>query len=182
MLWCNGWDPADSQLALSTKFVPLLYGLLGEGRRSADDSGLYYVGQTLQIPAILETAESMLLPDGTRVRLEETEFAGCDLPGVYRLLDANRDVVGRYAVNMASNESLTTLRDPQELEQRGVQLGSQPSRQERLERERQMRDEELENQQKLWKFALLAGLVVLLLETVLAGRAARQMQTELGEA
>lgn len=43
----SGWQPRDSQLALSSKFVPLLYGMLGEAGVSLEQPAQFVVGDTL---------------------------------------------------------------------------------------------------------------------------------------
>jgi hypothetical protein len=67
------------------------------------------------------------------------------------------------------------------LEQHGIPLGTQPSRPERAQRERQLRDVELEGQQKLWQWLLLASLGVLACETWLAGRKSKYAPQVAGE-
>jgi hypothetical protein len=42
LVWTSGWHPADSDLALSSKFVPLLYSALEYG--GLRDISRYFVG------------------------------------------------------------------------------------------------------------------------------------------
>ncbi|MBN1442263.1 MAG: hypothetical protein JXA90_06115, partial [Planctomycetes bacterium] len=46
----SGWHPRDSQLALSTKFVPLLAGLLEDGAGEAGGKASLYVGEPASLP------------------------------------------------------------------------------------------------------------------------------------
>jgi len=55
-------------------------------------------------------------------------------------------------------------------------LGQNSSREKRAEQLRQQRDIELESRQKVWRWLIVAALGVLILETWLAGRAARQIR------
>ena len=54
-----------------------------------------------------------------------------------------------------------------------LSIGRQPTREERLDEQRQLRDVELEKRQQLWRWGIALALLVLLIETVLAGRTAR---------
>jgi hypothetical protein len=47
----SGWHPADSQFALSTKFVPLLYGWLAAAGFSHDPAATLLVGDSLPLDA-----------------------------------------------------------------------------------------------------------------------------------
>jgi anti-sigma-K factor RskA len=61
------------------------------------------------------------------------------------------------------------------LTQLGVRFDRRLTRAEQAERLRQQRDTELENRQKAWKWLLVAAMGVLIVETAVAGRAARQI-------
>ncbi len=171
----SGWNPDDSQLALSSKFVPLVGGLLDlacGARKSA-------AGLTVNEPALLEqpeprTALVIRKPDGsaTKVAAEETSFQETHEPGVYRATGAASD--SRFAVNLAAAESNTAPLAMEQLEQLGVKMGADLTRAELLDRQRQKRDTELESSQKVWRWLLVAVLGLLVIETWWAGRAARQ--------
>jgi len=47
VLLASGWHPADSQLALSTKFVPLLYGWLEAAGFRNEQAASLLVGDVL---------------------------------------------------------------------------------------------------------------------------------------
>ena len=49
-------------------------------------------------------------------------------------------------------------------------MGNQRTKSDEFERQRQLRDIELENRQKLWRWLIVAALCVIGLETWLAGR------------
>ena len=112
----------------------------------------------------------MAKPDGGLVRLDADEglFNQADQPGVYRA--QRQDALWHFAVNVSHRESDTAPMDIGLLEQHGIPLGTQPTRPERQRRECRLRDVELEGQQKLWQWLLLASLCVLACETWLAGR------------
>ena len=104
---------------------------------------------------------------------DATAFSDTDQPGIYRASRAADEV--RFAVNLAAAESNTAPLEMEQLEQLGVRLSASLTRAERLNQMRQKRDTELESQQKLWRWAIVAALGVLVFETLWAGRAARQI-------
>ena len=71
--------------------------------------------------------------------------------------------------------------DDEILEQYGVSLGDHPTATEKNQRQRQLRDVELEARQTLWRWLLVAALCVLVLETWLAGRKSRPTMAPVGE-
>ncbi len=178
----SGWHPIDSQLARSTKFVPLLWGVLARSGLADVVEPQYRVDDRVVLVADDRVSRigTVLKPDGTVVKLAggASVFDETDQPGVYRL--ALDDGERQFAVNVASEESRTAPLAIEELEQRGVRLSFATSGVEQAERRRLMRDVELESRQKIWRWLILAALGVLFLETMLAGylarRGANQMQ------
>src|SRR5436309_1122960 len=66
----SGWQPADSQLALSSKFVPLLYSLLDLSGGVKAQLAQYVVGDPVSLAATNPAQEFILrTPDGTEVRV-----------------------------------------------------------------------------------------------------------------
>ena len=138
--WASSWAPDDSQLAVSSRFVPMMNAVLDLACGTVD------------------AAES--------VRVGEVDAIAADAPGVYAIARADRQ--RQVAVNLASSESDTAEWDEQQLKQWGVRLGDTATRNERLERQRQERDVELESRQKVWRWLVVGALVMLILETVWA--------------
>jgi hypothetical protein len=66
--------------------------------------------------------------------------------------------------------------DLEQLEQSGVQMGIELTRDERVERIRQQRDTELEMRQKIWRWLIVLAIGTLILESWLAGRAERAVK------
>jgi len=65
-----GWHPADSQLALSSKFVPLLYSVLEQAGPRTTAPTAYRVGDLVTLPAPSDGQGWVLLkPDGSERRL-----------------------------------------------------------------------------------------------------------------
>jgi hypothetical protein len=170
----SGWHPEDSQLAVSSKFVPLLWSLLELGGGIGTFVTQYAVGENVILPPD-GTATAVRGPDGASVALEARAagFAGTARPGLHELTGGVRPL--RFAVNLDAGESRTTPLGADELEQlgvpvsRGVATAAVPA-----EQKTQLQGIETENRQKLWRWFIVATLVVLLMESVLAGWTARR--------
>ncbi|PYK98699.1 MAG: hypothetical protein DME19_11485 [Verrucomicrobia bacterium] len=167
----SGWNPSDSQLALSSKFVPLLYSMLELSDGLKTRRTQFYTGDDVDLAALGSNQTwTVRKPDGVEVQLAagETRFKQTDLPGVYAITSAQPPV--RFAVNLDAVESRTAPLPVEELMRLGVPL--KPHEVEltkQIGQKRRLHDAELESQQKLWRWLIVAALVVLLMETWLAG-------------
>jgi hypothetical protein len=177
----SGWHPQDSQLALSSKFVPLLTNFLDQARGSRWQTDRYRVGDDVMLPAHTEASIKVTKPDGTEkvLAVNSRAFSDTDQPGIYQVEQDGK--VFPFAVNVDSRESQTAPMDVEQLEQYGVSLGEQPSGSEQIEHERHLRDVELEGRQKLWRWLLVVALGVLTTETWLAGRRQQSTAERTGE-
>ena len=175
ILLTSGWHPHDSQLALSSKFVPLIHGILDRACGRRLETAHLTVGQSAALAAS-SVAIAVEKPDGTRIALPTgaEAFDGADLPGLYRVRLGDEEF--RFAVNVAGTESNTAPLELEQLEQLGVRLNQRRSRAERAALVRQQRDIELEGRQKVWRWAIVAALAVLMLEIWLSGRNARHIR------
>ena len=172
----SGWYPADSQLALSSKFVPLLYSILEQSGGLRGQTTQYSVGDLIPLVPASET-EPVLIhkPDGSTVTLTGAKsYSQADLLGVYTASSVRSPL--RFALNVAAEESRTAPLSLEELERLGLPLKRQPlASAQQLEQKRQrLQAAELESHQKLWRWFIVMALVVLLLETWLAGRITRR--------
>ena len=201
-LLASGWQPEASGLALSTKFVPILNGLLDPSGDSLKSQKMYEVGERVVVPTdfdapILdiagdEVAESsvergegwvrFLKPGGYQVVMETTSgrLGTTQLGGVGELKDDN-SLTG-IAVQVPRSESDVTPLDRDVFEQYGIQLGQVASDKLRKESARQLQVEELEQKQRLWQWIILAGICILIVETVLSSLAARKRSAQLATA
>ena len=172
-----GWQPAASQLALSTKFVPLLTGLVGADRTLGSNDAVS-VGDLIPFPPT-DTAQ-ITAPDGQRLPFrEEGDASAIDQPGVYRWSDQERS--NPFAVNLKLSESRIEPIGDDLLEQFGAKLATGSTQVADLQRQRQLRDRELEGRQRFWQWLLLAGLGLIGLETWLAHRSGRHYGNEPNE-
>jgi hypothetical protein len=178
------WHTSDSQLALSSKFVPLLYSFLELSGAVKTYPAQYQVGDDATLTQAGGTQPiAVRKPDGTTVTLPagQTKFSQTDQPGLYEVPSAQPPL--RFAVNLAPEESKTAPLSLDEFERLGVPVKQPPSvAAERVEQQRQqqLHVAELEARQKLWRHLLVLALVVLMAETWLAGWLTRRAapQTE----
>jgi hypothetical protein len=185
LLLASGWHPADSQLALSSKFVPLLYSALELSGAAPPAPAQYVVGDPVPLPTDWNRTNgplAVLGPDGSTLSLPAgtTNFTQALAPGIYRLSAGPATL--RFAVNLDAAESRTTPLPLEDLERLGapVQRPALATSQ-AAKRQVELHNAELESRQKLWRWFIVATLAVLLTETWLAGRTARRL-TAPGEA
>lgn len=177
VLWTSGWHPADSQLARSSKFPPLLLRLL-ELTTGVEPRPLsYVVNQAVPLPAIHGPADIAAMeirgPNGTSetVAPGATEFVATTEPGLYTVTQGTTS--WRFAVNVPPLESRTVPLAPEQLETLGVPLKSNVrdlTEEEIVARQQLMQREEIEQSQQLWRWGLIAAMVFLVGETLLARR------------
>ena len=175
----SGWTPDDSQLALSTKFVPLLYSILEQSGAAPPLPAQYFVGDVVPLALLADPGASALSlrgPDGAPIPIApgETNFTQTLTPGVYTLGSA--PPAKRFVVNLDAAESRTTPMAADELERLGAPIARQvPTTSREAERKVQLQSAELESRQQLWRWILVVTIAVLLFETWLAGRTARRL-------
>jgi hypothetical protein len=170
----SGWRPADSQLALSTKFVPLLGGLFPRAAGGMEKTQRH-VFEKVELSTTGASGRRLVRrPDGAEQELaaETSSFESTDEPGIYNFVLGSEE--NRLAFNLAADESRTAPLAVEELEHRGARVGTQPTVEQLAERQRQARIVELENRQKMWRWLIVAVLAILLVETALAGRLAHR--------
>jgi Mg-chelatase subunit ChlD len=168
----SSWQPADSELARSTKFVPLLLEMLEASHQQILQLPQYEVGQAVALNREAGGGGDLVVetPEGSQLKIgqAETFFTSTSTPGIYQLRSDN-DAVD-FAVNLPPVEGDTAVMEETRLEQFGITLGEQQTAEQQDQRERQMRDIELESKQKLWQWLISGALLLLIMETWLAGR------------
>lgn len=161
------WRPTDSQLALSSKFVPLLHALLEQSTDIPVTHAQYFVGDSFPVPTDPQ-GSTVRKPDGSEVRVESGEqFSDTDQPGIYTVLPANR----RLVVNLWPEESRLTPLPIDRFTALGVPLQPPPlDPQTAANRASLAQAIELEGRQKAWRWLIVTALGVLLIETLIAGK------------
>ena len=176
ILMTAGWHPGDSQLALSTKFVPLLYSILEFGGAMTGQQFHYFVGERISLaswfPGESQEVEVRYPDDShTTLNLEQQGYLQPEMPGVYTI-EANQKRL-RFAVNVPAGESQTAPMEVEELENMRIRLASlRAPLSAKVEQERLQRANFsfLESRQKLWRWILLGTVLVVLVEIWWAGR------------
>ncbi len=160
----SGWQPDDSQLSVSSKFVPLLWSLIELGGGVTTGPAQWVVGELAPLPA-----------EATEREVRFTE------PGIREVKVGERTL--RFAVNLDPNESRTAPLASDELERLGVAVTTPvlvPAAS--AETKILLQGREAENRQKLWRWLIAATLAVLVLESALAGWTARKLNSKTTEA
>jgi len=178
-----GWHPADSQLALSSKFVPLLYSMIELGREKEAVKADNWIGQPIPLPGTAEAGMQLKGPEGNVELPAGGGTFRAEDPGIY-VLSGPRQAT--FAVNVPPTESKTAPLHEELIA--GLKLPLAPENPEQAElamaREQALLDKELENKQKGWRWLILGAIVFALFETWLGGRAWRSpaVTVETGEA
>ncbi len=167
-----GWQPSDSQLALSTKFVPLISGLYRLATPVSNNPSSYRVGMTLEIPSdhrILDAANNEII--GEPIEGRAAKRIPFSQPGIYRRKTPG-GIESQMAVNLMESESNTAVGGLERLEKLGVLMSDRkPTKKDDASR-RQLRAIELESQQGWWRWVLVGLIGVIGLESLLCIRKA----------
>jgi hypothetical protein len=113
----------------------------------------------------------MRRPDGLTIDLETDQqiFAQTNLPGIYT--SESPSGTRQFAINLPARESRTDPMPIEDLERLGVAMG--PSSSIAIKRPEQAMAQssfsEMESEQKLWRWVIIAVLAALLVETWLGG-------------
>jgi hypothetical protein len=162
LVWTSGWNPADSDLALSSKFVPLLYSVLEHGGTLAERRSQYFVGDAVPVSG-----------EQTPSQADQTGIYTAQSPAGSRT----------FAVNLPPSESRTELMAVEDIERMGISLKPvsdvTPTEAERTAQQGSFT--QMESQQKLWRWALVAALAMLLIEIWLGGWLSRSAPASEGE-
>ena len=186
LVWTAAWHPGDSDLALSSKFVSLIYSVLEYSGVMAARESQYAIGDAVPLPREVLTGSprpAVRKPDDSQVELEESweRFAETDLPGLYHLGPASGGRV--FAVNLPPEECRTAPLPLDDLEKLGVRLaGASENVFRETEQTRLLTGRlEIESQQQIWRRIGLILLMALLIEIWLAGWLTRPVPLIQGE-
>lgn len=192
-LLAAGWQPVDSQLALSTRFPPLLTRVLSLASPVQRDQLMASVGDTVRPGLLISTTDWTLTgPDELKITnedLADAQDADSDpvvllkTPGRYLIEGTDPDGSVRSLALIAgvpAAESRTEMLPVGQLQALGIGVDSSladgPTGADSDESETgQLSASELEDRQKWWRRMLLAGLACLALEAVWARRLERRV-------
>lgn len=183
LIMTSGWHPHDSQLALSTKFVPLIYTELQRSSRIVPRPSQVIIGDQASLPTGVVSltgpleAKDLAVTAPVVAPVVGDTSAGVTLierQGLYRMQTADGAVL--LAANLDPQESHTAPLARETLEAIGVKVAqaqataagaAEAAAAERMA-QRQMKVAEIEARQKFWLWILAAVLAVLMIETVVA--------------
>lgn len=184
-----GWQPEESQLALSSKFVPLMSNLIAESIGAADHTRQMLVGQTLAVPPNSTLRwigkEKILVPLESYSR--DWTYVP-DRPGQLLVELADQSTL-LYAVNVSESESVTKSADMSLLAQQSLPLvdmdSSRPLTEEqktelareKLASQRTIFAKEIESNQDIWRWVLCGVVGLVLVETVWGFRLSHRRTT-----
>jgi len=196
LVLASGWNPADSQFAVSSKFPPLMQTMLDWSGSAAPARSQFLTGDAIpspwsaggtpasslsngghagEPPALLSENIQWQKPDGTKQSLAAgAPFNETDLPGIYVATFGGK--AKHFAVNLSLDESRTAPLSPDELARLGVPLQTTAEVPVAIaqERQRNLQQAELENRQKLWRWLIAGVLAVTFGEIILGGWLARR--------
>lgn len=171
----SGWNPEDSQLAVSSKFPPLMQTMLEWSGSAVPVRFQFRTGDLIPSPTTSGAVVQWQKPDGKKMDLPAgAPFVETDVPGIYQVTweDKHR----QFAVNLPADESRIAPMPIDELARFGVPIGAvteQAAATARVQK-REMQRTELENHQKIWRWLLAAALTITLIEIILSGWLARR--------
>jgi hypothetical protein len=177
----SGWQPAESQFALSSKFVPFLYALLEFSGAIKAQAQSYHVGDAIDLSRVAGPNKlTVRKPDGKTVEVPAGSFSDTEQPGIYTVTSVQPAF--DLAVNVAPEESRTAPMAMEELQKLGVPMNvSLAESTERAARKAaQLHAAELESRQRAWRWLIAATLMVLMVETWIASRLSRRATLAVG--
>jgi len=172
-----GWTPSESQLAVSSKFAPLLLGMLDQRRNPSLAQSQVIVGDSIAWPARQREDLRVRMPDGTTADWAlGAEFTQVTMPGLYQV--EGRPEIS-FAANISPKESETDLLEAPMLAQLGLPLagGDETPAAGRMTPPPNAGPAEAEARQRLWKWLLAAAALLILVETAWAARISPARQT-----
>jgi hypothetical protein len=176
LVLATSWAPEQSQLAVSSKFPPLMETMLDWSGFGAPARFQFRTGDAIPSPGFASGSVQWKKPDAHLTTLPAgAAFIATETPGIYTAASAGEE--RRFAVNLPLEESRVAPLSQDELGRLGVPLGpltEEPIAVTRIH-QRQLQRTELENREKLWRWFVLAALAVLGVEVVLSGSLARRV-------
>ena len=178
LLFTFGWHGEDSRFVLSSKFVPMMNHLVDRIAGTDRESPRLTVGDAVPIQDVISRGGDEIeitMPSGTRSTVGGASTLMLNEPGIFQFAWAgpNGPRSTAIAVNSDPLESRTAPLGLDELRALGVPLLDADAVPESTEEKRQLQARELESRQRIWQWVILAGVLILLVETWLAGRLAQ---------
>jgi hypothetical protein len=179
LLFTFGWHDADSQFVLWSKFVPLMNSLVDDFAGTSVEPPRAIVGDYFPVHTLAgsATGEMTVTPPTASERSVTISPSASTMltePGVYQFGWTDRDGprTASIAANLDPLESRTNSMGLDEIRALGVPLPDIVETRLTSDEKRQLLARELESRQRFWQWVILVGIVLLLIETWLAGHLA----------
>ena len=171
LVMASGWTPADSQLALSTKFIPLLYSILQPVLEGKTQSRQFVVGSKVNVTRFNNGQAGgdvtvMPLGDGAAAIPVDTVFTPA-APGLYTAKGSGWSET--FAVNLTAAESRTEPIVMEQFKKIGLPMSAPAAAPLAVEVAKKTET----HRREYWQWALAAVLLFVTLETVLAAKGSR---------
>ena len=177
--WTSTLDDSWNNLPLKPVYLPLIHQLMKYLARYEPPAAWLTVGQAVDVPALLKsrTDRVVIAPSNERIPMDADDPGLLEVNehGVYEIRSASSGSSGRgtpLAVNIDPTESDLTPLDPQELVAAATGRAT-PTSTMVQEGPSTLAPLDAERQQGLWWYLLLAGLLLLAGETIVANRLSR---------
>ncbi|MFO1487532.1 MAG: BatA domain-containing protein [Verrucomicrobiota bacterium] len=172
LVLASGWNPADSQLAVASKFPPFMESLLRFSSPAAPARFQFLTGDEIPSPATGRVR--WIRPEGTSTVLDHGRaFTGTERPGIY--VAEGEFTTNHFAVNLTLDESRTAPLSIDDFARLGVPISPPAAAATASIAQQQLHQAaELESRQKLWRWFLLGALAVSASEIMLSGWISRK--------
>ncbi len=178
MVMTAGWRPSDSQLALSTKFIPLLYSILQPVLEAKTQSHQFFVSDRIDVTRFNngEVSGSVTIePSGEGdATVETADIFLPTAPGLYTASGA--DWSETFAVNLLPAESRTEPIPLDQFQKLGLPMDEAVASPGQLAADTATEEKTEANRREYWQWALAAVLLFVTLETALAALGSRSAE------
>jgi len=171
LVMASGWTPADSQLALSTKFIPLLYSILKPVLEDKTQSRQFVVGSEIDVTRFNNGQAgggvTVIPPGDAAAAISVDTIYRPTATGLYTAKGS--DWSETFGVNLTPDESRTEPIVMDQFKKLGLPMSAPAAAPTAIEAAKKTET----HRREYWRWALAAVLLFVTLETVLAAKGSR---------
>ena len=175
LVMTSSWKPADSQLALSTKFVPLLYSIIQPVLERKTQLRQFIVGSRIDVTRFNHGQAggdvTVMPPGGGAAAISVDTIFTPAAPGLYTAKGSGWSET--FAVNLPSAESRTEPIIMEQFKKLGLPMTDPVASPGEIAAAAAAAEKTEAHRREYWQWALAAVLLFVTLETVLAARGSR---------